>query len=239
MDVKDLCEPENSDSSQDKAETAREGNRTGKTDTRWTLHESFTGTMEAAQARLTEILEEYADEMGFREHPYKRTKRTTSVLDHGELWHCKNKRKYGGTLSCPYRCTTKCEFRIKYQYKNAELQLWTIGQHSHTNETRVRGLRLEKAVKVLKAVGEVPASKIVLRVDILHPVLICGACSGKTPSNAHRTKPEQGDGNIAKQGQGLPLSGVESSCRKGAESAGGQNIRWCVSKPVRKVCLSL
>jgi hypothetical protein len=78
------------------------------------------------------------------------------VLDHGELWHCKHMRKYGSTLTCPFRCTAQCGFKIKYQFKNCRLKVYTLGEHSHENEIRKRGLKLEKASKLLEVV---PTSK--------------------------------------------------------------------------------
>jgi len=81
------------------------------------------------------------------------------VLDHGELWHCKHMCKYGSTLTCPFRCTAQCGFKIKYQFKNCRLKVYTLGEHSHENKIRKRGLKLEKASKLLEAVEVVPTSK--------------------------------------------------------------------------------
>jgi hypothetical protein len=68
-------------------------------------------------------------------------------------------RKYGSTLTCPFRCTAQCRFKIKYQFKNCRLKVYTLGEHSHENENRKRGLKLEKASKLLEAVEVVPTSK--------------------------------------------------------------------------------
>jgi hypothetical protein len=110
---------------------------------------------------LTEILQKQAETFGFKQHPYQRPKRMTGegVLDHRELWHCKHMRKYGSTLTCPFKCTAQCGFKIKYQFKNGRLKVYTFGEHSHENEIRKRGLKLEKASKLLEAVKVVPTSK--------------------------------------------------------------------------------
>jgi hypothetical protein len=113
----------------------------------------MTGSTEEAQTRLTEILEELAEDVGFSEHPYKRAKRATGPLNYGEVLHCKQARKNWATLSCQYRCTAKCEFRVKYQFKSLLLHIWTIGEHTHGSEIRKRGLKLDRAAKLLDVVG--------------------------------------------------------------------------------------
>ena len=50
-------------------------------------------------------------------------------------------------------------FKIKDQFKNNRLKVYTLGEHSHENEIRKRGLKLEKASKLLKAVEVVPTNK--------------------------------------------------------------------------------
>ncbi len=119
------------------------------------------GPRATAQESLTEILQMQSETVGFAQHPYQRVKRVTGtgVLDHGELWHCKHMRKYGATLTCPYRCTSRCCFKIRYQYKNNRLSVYTLGEHTHENEIRKRGLRLEKASKLVEAVEVMPSSK--------------------------------------------------------------------------------
>ncbi len=120
--------------------------------------EDFAGSREKAQEVLTDILQKQAETFGFTQHPYQRTKRMTGegVLDRRELWHCKHMRKYGSTLTCPFRCTAQCGFKIKYQFKNCQLKVYTLGEHSHENEIRKRSLKLEKASKLLEVV---PTSK--------------------------------------------------------------------------------
>jgi hypothetical protein len=115
----------------------------------------MSGGKAEAQTTLTEVLEELARDVGFSEHPYKR--RATGPLDHGELWHCKQVRKNGATLSCPYLCTLKCSFRVKYQFKCMQLQIWTIGEHTHESEVRKRGLKLDRAAKLLEVVHTSPS----------------------------------------------------------------------------------
>jgi hypothetical protein len=68
-------------------------------------------------------------------------------------------RKYGSTLTCPFRCTAQCGFKIKYQFKSNRLKLYTLEEHSHENEIRKRWLKLEKASKLVEAVEVVPTSK--------------------------------------------------------------------------------
>jgi hypothetical protein len=68
-------------------------------------------------------------------------------------------RKYGSTLTCPFRCTAQRGFKIKYQFKNCRLKVYTLREHSHENEIRKRGLKWEKASTLLEAVEVVPTSK--------------------------------------------------------------------------------
>jgi hypothetical protein len=133
----------------------------GKRSEEWKILEDIAGDRDKAQEVPTEILLKQAETFGFKQHPYQRTKRMTGegVLDHGKLWHCKHMRKYGSTLTCPFRCTAQCGFKIKYQFKNCRLKVYTLGEHSHENEIRKRGLKLEKASKLLEAVEVVPTSK--------------------------------------------------------------------------------
>ena len=107
-----------------------------------------------AQEALADILRMQSETFGFAQHPYQRAKRVagTGVLDHGDLWHCKNIRKYGATLTCPYRCTSQCCFKIRYQYKKDRPSVYTLGEHTHENEIRKRGLKLEKASRLVEAV---------------------------------------------------------------------------------------
>jgi hypothetical protein len=58
-----------------------------------------------------------------------------------------------------FRCTAQCGFKIKYQFKNNRLKVYTLGEHSHENEIRKRGLKSEKASKLVEAVEVVPTSK--------------------------------------------------------------------------------
>jgi hypothetical protein len=83
-------------------------------------------TREKAQEALTDILRKHSETIGFMQHPFQRSKRVTGagVLDHGELWHCKHMRKYGSTLTCQFRCTAQCGFKIKYQFKNNRLKVY-------------------------------------------------------------------------------------------------------------------
>ena len=59
----------------------------------------MTGSTAEAQTRLTEILDELAEDTGFSEQPYKRGKQATEPLNQGELWHCKQARKNWAALS--------------------------------------------------------------------------------------------------------------------------------------------
>ena len=52
--------------------------------------------------------------------------------------------------------TSQCGFKIKYQVKNCRLKVYTLGEHSHENEIRKRGLKWEKASKLLEVM---PTSK--------------------------------------------------------------------------------
>ncbi len=99
----------------------------------WKNLEDIGGTRERAQAALTDILQKQSETVGFPQHPYQRSERVTgtavldpqrimaftqhpyqrskrvtgtAVLDHRELWHCQHMRKYGLTLTCPFRCTS-------------------------------------------------------------------------------------------------------------------------------------
>ena len=67
------------------------------------------------------------------------------------------------TLSCPFRYTMRCQFRIKYQIRNERLRIWslflTIAKHTHDEDIRVRGLSLDKATKVYEAVVNSPSSE--------------------------------------------------------------------------------
>ncbi len=134
---------------------------TGKRSEAWKILTATDGTHETAQEALSDILRMQAETFGFEQHPYQRAKRVAGagVLDHGDLWHCKHMRKYGATLACPYRCTSRCEFKIRYQYKNNRLSVYTLGEHSHENEIRKRGLKLEKASRLVEAVEVTPSSK--------------------------------------------------------------------------------
>ncbi len=97
----------------------------GKRSEEWKILEDIAGTREKAQEVLTDILEKQSKTFGFTQHTYQRTKRLTEegVLDHGELWHCKHMLKNGSTLTCPFRCTAQCGFKIKYQFKNCRLKV--------------------------------------------------------------------------------------------------------------------
>jgi hypothetical protein len=74
------------------------------------------------------------------------------LLNHGELWHCKQVLKNGVTLSCPYRCAAKCAFRVKNSFKSQQLHIWAIGEHTHGTEIRKRWLKLDRAAKLLEVV---------------------------------------------------------------------------------------
>jgi hypothetical protein len=147
--------------SESEEEPAKFRKCSGKRSEEWKILEDFAGSRDKAQEVLTDILLKQAETFRFKQHPYQRTKRMTGegVLDHGELWHCKHMRKYGSTLTCPFRCTAQCGFKIKYEFKNCRLKVYTLGEHSHENEIRKRRLKLEKASKLLEAVEVVPTSK--------------------------------------------------------------------------------
>ncbi len=133
----------------------------GKRLEEWKTLEDIGGTREKAQEALTDILQKQSETVGFTQHPYQRSKRVigAGVLDHGELWHCKHIQTYGSTLTCPFRCTAQCRFKIKHQFKNNRLKVYTLREHSHENEIRKRGLKLEKASKLVEAVEVVLTSK--------------------------------------------------------------------------------
>ncbi len=133
----------------------------GKRSEEWKILEDIGGTRDKAQEALTDILQKQSETVGFTQHPHQRSQRVTGagVLDHGELWHCTHMRKYGSTLTCPFRCTAQCGFKIKYQFKNNRLKVYTLGEHSLENEIRKRGLKLEKTFKLVEAVEVVPTSK--------------------------------------------------------------------------------
>mmetsp|Transcript_52036 Transcript_52036/g.108687 ORF Transcript_52036/g.108687 Transcript_52036/m.108687 type:complete len:200 (-) Transcript_52036:98-697(-) len=129
----------------------------GKSDDGWSLDHEISGSMEELHGKLLEILHGLQDEIGVTHHPYKRAKRASGAkVDLGDFWHVKNGRKFGATLSCPFRCTTSSQFRIKYQIRNERLRIWTISKHTHENDIRVRGLSLDKASKVYEAVVNSP-----------------------------------------------------------------------------------
>ncbi len=50
-------------------------------------------------------------------------------------------------------------FKIKYQFKNNRLKVYTLGEHSNGNEIRKRGLKLDQASKLVEAVEVVPTRK--------------------------------------------------------------------------------
>ena len=56
----------------------------------------------------------------------------------------------------PVQVHRTMRFKIKYQFKNCRLKVYTLGEHSHENEIRKRGLKLEKASKLLEVM---PTSK--------------------------------------------------------------------------------
>jgi hypothetical protein len=153
-----VADPGPEDGSENEEEPAKLRKCSGKRSEEWKILEDFTGDRDKAQEVLTDILLKQAESFGFKQHPYQRSKRMTGegVLDHGELWHCKHMRKYGSTLTCPFRCTAQCGFKIKYQFKNCCLKVYTLGEHTHENEIRKRGLKLEKASKLLEVM---PTSK--------------------------------------------------------------------------------
>jgi hypothetical protein len=156
-----VADPAPEDGSESEEVQAELRKCSGKRSEEWKILEDIAGSREKAQEVLTDILQKQAETFGFTQHPYQRTKRMAGegVLDHGELWHCKHMRKYGSTLTCPVRCTAQCGFKIKYQFKDCQLKVYTLGEHSHENEIRKRGLKLEKASKLLEAVEVVPTSK--------------------------------------------------------------------------------
>jgi hypothetical protein len=153
-----VADPIPEDGTESEEEPAKLRKCSGKRSEEWKILEDIAGDRDKAQEVPTEILLKQAETFGFKQHPYQRTKRMTGegVLDHGELWHCKHMRKYGSTLTCPFRCTTQCGFKIKYQFKNCRLKVYTLGEHSHEKEIRKRRLKLEKASKLLEVV---PTSK--------------------------------------------------------------------------------
>ncbi len=135
-----VADPAPEDGSESDEVPAKLRKCSGKKLEEWKFLEDIGGTREKAQEALTDILQKQSETFGFTQHPYQRTKRVTGegVLDHGELWHCKHMRKYGLTLTCPLRCTTQCGFKVKYQFKNSRLKVYTLGEYSHENEIRKR-----------------------------------------------------------------------------------------------------
>jgi hypothetical protein len=75
------------------------------------------------------------------------SRRIMALQTHAQIWV---------DTHMPFRCTAQCGFKIKYQFKNCRLKVYTSGEHSHENEIRKRGLKLEKASKLLEVV---PTSK--------------------------------------------------------------------------------
>ncbi len=71
------------------------------------------GTRETAQEALAYILLMQSETFGFEEHPYQRAKRVagTGVLDHGDLWHGKNMRKYGATQKLEFSSFVELFYR--------------------------------------------------------------------------------------------------------------------------------
>jgi hypothetical protein len=100
------------DGTESEEEPAKLRKCSGKRLEEWKILEDIAGGLDKAQEVPTKILLKQAETFGFKLHPYQRTKRMTGegVLDHGELWHCKHMRKYGSTLTCPFRCTAQCGF---------------------------------------------------------------------------------------------------------------------------------
>ena len=156
-----VADPAPEDRSESDEVPAKLRKYSGKRSEEWKILEDIGGTREKAQEALTDILQKQSETVGFTQHPYQRSKRVTGagVLDHGELWHCKHMRKDGSTLTCQFRCTAQCGYKIKYQFKNNRLKVYTLGEHSHENEIRKRRLKLEKASKLVEAVEVVPTSK--------------------------------------------------------------------------------
>jgi hypothetical protein len=115
-----VADPIPEDGLESEEEQAKLHKCSGKRSEEWKILEDFARSRDKAQEVLTEILLKQAETFGFEQHPYQRPKRMTGegVLDHGELWHCKHMRKYGSTLTCLFRCTAQCGFKIKYQFKN-------------------------------------------------------------------------------------------------------------------------
>ncbi len=115
-----VADPIPEDGSESEEEPAKLRKCSGKRSEEWKIMADFAGSRDKAQEVRTEILLKQAETLGFTQHPYQRTKRMTGegVLDHAELWHCKHMRKYGSTLTCPFRCTAQCVLKIKYQFKN-------------------------------------------------------------------------------------------------------------------------
>ncbi len=153
-----VADPAPEDGSESEEVPAKLRQCSGKRSEEWKILEYFAGSLDKAQEVLTDILQKHAETFGVTQYPYQRTKLMTGegVLDHGELRHCKHKRKYGSTHTCPFRCTAQCGYKIKYQFKNSRLKVYTLREHSHENEIRKRGLELEKASKLLEVV---PTSK--------------------------------------------------------------------------------
>ena len=96
-----VADPGPEDGSENEEEPAKLRKCSGKRSEEWKILEDFTGDRDKAQEVLTDILLKQAESFGFKQHPYQRSKRMTGegVLDHGELWHCKHKRKYGSTVT--------------------------------------------------------------------------------------------------------------------------------------------
>ncbi len=67
----------------------------------------------------------------------------------------------GSWIMATYGIASTCAntVQIRYQYKNNRLSVYTLGEHSHENEIRKRGLKLEKASRLVEAVEVTPSSK--------------------------------------------------------------------------------
>jgi hypothetical protein len=134
----------------------------GKTDARWLQKYEVSGSKAELNDRVREILLELQEELGVSHHPYKRPKRASSEKSSvTDFWHIQHSRKFGATLCCPFRTTTDCPYKIKFSIKNSTLCVLTLSEHDHSKEQRMRGLTLDKAVKVQKAAQEIPTSKSV------------------------------------------------------------------------------
>jgi hypothetical protein len=132
----------------------------GKTGTGWVQKYQESGSKAELNSRVREILNDLQEELGVSHHPYKRVKRASPEISRStDFWHVQQSRKYGATLSCPFRCTTECPFKIKYTIKKATLRVLVMSEHDHSNDQCIRGLSIDKTIKVHEAAQRIPTSK--------------------------------------------------------------------------------